>query len=158
MRLSHRPLIFRALLILEEAALTSQERPLQISAGIRLALAYLFAISREGRDVFDYFPEAISRERRPDEAAWQPGYFRNRDANASIQTIIRSVGFNPTVEILSALRDALGDGDVAMQSKRFWREVDQQAETGTRHPWPGCEWLTPRGDRPGVSAGVSSKR
>lgn len=159
MRLSHRPLIFRALLTLEEAAGASGKQPVPVSPGVRLALTYLFAIGRADRRVFDDFVEAIGREAQSWEADWVPGYLRQRDANRSIMSIVRSIGFEPTVKAIQAVRDGLKGPSSADAERRFWREVDLQAEHKMRRPWSGCEWLTPRPwppvDHAGVSSGVS---
>lgn len=161
MRVGHRPLIFRALMVLDEAIELARERPLAPSPGIRLALAYLFALSDGERRCFDDFIEHIGDEGQPNRPPGEAPYIRATYARGCFDCIIRGIGFNPTATVHHTVSLARRGGSVAAAERLLWEEVDAQAISKTRTPRPGCEWLVPRvrpkGDQLGVSRGVSSR-
>lgn len=142
MPFNHRPLIFRALVVLREAAKACHDHPMEPSPGVRLALAYLCAIGGD-RANLGGFVESIGDPGLPDAAAWQPRYIRQRDATSAISGIVRSLGFNPTVAVLRELDEAL-KLDWRAAAKRFWANVDQQVELGMCRGLRPYEWTRPR--------------
>ena len=108
MRLQQERLIFLALAVVKEAALSCGPAPLVPSLGLRMALSFLWAHSKGPRHPYDDFWRAIRDPGSPNKHESMRQYLRATYANSGLKGIIRSVGMPETVEFDQLLRVAAG--------------------------------------------------
>lgn len=113
-RLSREALVFRALCVLEEAVEESRKGAVPPSPGLRLALAYLYAVGDRRREWFDREPyDGFWRLATQQDANFSAG--SNVDATgrltqltAHLNGIGRAAGMEVDVTVLQAIRRARG--------------------------------------------------
>ena len=141
--------------MLDEAIEQSRHQPVPASPGVKLSLAYLFALSDGERRSFDGFLEFIASPARSEEPSWSAAYRRSTYAWGVFEGIVRSIGFFPSVAVEHVIANARRDGKIAEHEREFWREVDDQVISNVRVPRRGCDWLVPRDRKSVQQAGTA---
>tara|TARA_R110000787_G_scaffold208846_7_gene318892 strand:- start:25718 stop:26095 length:378 start_codon:yes stop_codon:yes gene_type:complete len=110
MRFEREHLIFKALCVLDEAVDQARAAPLQPpSAGVRFALAYLWAVAPSGdRAPYDKFWLAIQGGRSGQKTPYLTDVVRGQTAQSAFYPIARAAGLEPTVALSEAMRKARG--------------------------------------------------
>ena len=129
MRLQQERLIFLALAVVKEAALSCGPAPLTPSLGLRMALSFLWAHSKGPRHPYDDYWKAIRDPGSPNEHESMQQYLRTTYADSGLKGIIRSVGMPETVEFDQLLRVAAGtkeDRDRYRMSQAFRQVFDEK--------------------------------
>ncbi|AOF97165.1 hypothetical protein [Sphingobium sp. RAC03] len=110
MRFERDHLIFKALCVLDEAVDQAREAPLRPpSAGVRFALAYLWAVAPSGdRKPYDEFWRVIQGIGCGHPNAHARETVRGQSAQTAFYPIARAAGVEPTVALSEAMRMARG--------------------------------------------------
>ncbi len=103
MRIDSELLTFKALCALDQAANECETGPLRRTFALRFALAYLFAVSKGDRRVFDDFWRIIADPIEWGYSESQARYFRSTHARTALKGIARSVGYPETPEAVQRL-------------------------------------------------------
>ncbi|MDT9599814.1 hypothetical protein [Sphingosinicella rhizophila] len=107
MRFDVGQLKFKALCVLHDAADQSIKGPVPKSLGLRFALAYLFSVSRTGREWFDEFWRTATAPEAQHRHPTALGVERSQSLNAMFNRICREVGMERTGALDAALRAAI---------------------------------------------------
>ena len=129
MRINRGKLTFKAIAVLAEAVEACSKGPVKANAGIRFALAWLYATaSKPDRSIYDCFFRTIQRPDDKKVPAGVSDYMRNRDAHGWLKAISRRAGIELNVELNCELRIYLmpqGEREAYLRSpaRRFGRPM-----------------------------------
>jgi hypothetical protein len=91
-RFSRDQLVFRALVVLDEAVRDCRDAPIQPTLGQRFALMFLFAVSNGERHAYDKFWQAVRGENDHGQTDHMARVMRQTGARTCLTAIARSVG------------------------------------------------------------------
>jgi hypothetical protein len=103
MRLSRDQLIFRALVVLDEAVSACGATPIKPSIGLRFALMFLYAVSDGTRRHYDGFWRSVQDAHANAHSEQMGRDMRTTAARGSMTGIARSVGIEMTAEFCQSL-------------------------------------------------------
>lgn len=106
MRFTQEQLSFKALLVVHEAVHQCSSRPVNLTLGLRFALAYLYATSKS-KDVDQYkrFAACIA-DPQSCQTEYLGNYLRAQQARGFLCSFIEGAGVSPSIDSQSALRTA----------------------------------------------------
>lgn len=104
MRFTTEQLTFKALLVVHEAVHQCSSRPINLSLGLRFALAYLYATSKsKDAEQFKRFAACIA-DPLSCQTEYLGNYLRAQQARGFLCNFMEGVGVSPSIDSQSALR------------------------------------------------------
>lgn len=99
-------MIFKALLVVQEAVHGAADGPQPMTVGLRFALAYLFATAEKpDLDQFKRFAKCIANP-HGSQTEYMGNYMRGTEARGHLSAFMAMMGIEPSIENESKLRTA----------------------------------------------------
>jgi hypothetical protein len=106
MRFTQEQLTFKALLVVQEAVHQCSSRPINLSLGLRFALAYLYATSKsKNADQFKHFAACIA-DPYASQTEYLGNYLRAQQARGFLCSFMEGACVSPSIDSQSILRTA----------------------------------------------------